>query len=283
MASHTERAAFMTKQLDVAHAHCQDVPWIRVTSKRFDAIAPRCFMAGMPCLLNGSRWSESQVRLLEPAKLSLHTAQRTRAGTIGNFLSHLNAYATFAEMPLPAPSYLLVLEDDASFTADLFCLLPCLINNVQDVSLKTSGMPFHVMRLGCWGRFFEEDRIVSRVYRAAYHTTPNTNTTPPDQRVAYGGAHATIVQRDTVVELIDHLVASGIMPIDVALRESPGPRQHPASQVGHGRFSHAGKPNNTIGSRLRSYVQKTDAVWVTWDDAHLPGWRPAHPAGIRTK
>eukprot|EP00965_Chrysotila_dentata_P076934 2539959-Pleurochrysis_carterae.AAC.1 len=185
------------------------------------------------------------------------------------------------------------------FASSFLAELPCLLRDVP----STPG-PFHVVRFGCWGARYAEDRINGSrhdggtghdgggrgngggrgtsdggrggvdtsggdgggygrgVYLARAHTF---NVSEHDNcracAVAYGGAHVTLVQRATVGELIGYLSSVGVMPIDLALRASPGKRQFPMVVHASGR---AGRFEKGVANSIRSYVVDTPLVWMTW-------------------
>uniref|UniRef100_A0A7S0Q849 Uncharacterized protein n=1 Tax=Coccolithus braarudii TaxID=221442 RepID=A0A7S0Q849_9EUKA len=284
MAAHTERAKHVISMLSAASAHnARHGVAVELLPRRREAISPVCpskhatgsswQQLGRPCMFEEeeSHWNATAVAVLETAKLRLHTPVHERQGLLGNWLSHLNAYMDFALMDVAAPSQLLVLEDDAHLSPAFFQLLPCLVRHVP----RDNG-PWHVVRFGCWGDRHDSDRVAPGVYYARPHEY-NKSVSAECQAcaVAYGGAHTTLVQRSTIDQLISHLLAGGVMPIDIALRESPGRRQFPGMQGSGSRFGVESAPN------LRSFVVDTPAAWMSWS---LPGWRAdsAGMAGVRS-
>jgi len=311
--THIERAQHVLKLIDAAREH-NKLHRVRMTieTKRFEALVPWCKFPDEPCSFNQSHsfLNESEVFALETAKSRLHTHNKERAGIIGNWLSHVNAYTLLLHDP-KLPDLLLVLEDDAQLSPNFFELIPCLLRKLpseagavahhsasahHDASAQQSASAqhdasaqhsahahhsasgrhsaFHVVRFGCWGKSFVEDRVnasSSEVYYARHHHfNVSESCRSCAHGVAYGGAHATLVQRKTAGELVAHLLQHGVMPIDVALRETPGHRQLPGGSPSQRRREF----NDAVASKLRSYVIHTPSASVAWDDAALPGWRP---------
>jgi GR25 family glycosyltransferase involved in LPS biosynthesis len=260
MAADTARASRMRSLLAhvEAQAHAEGSAFLDV--QRLDAVVPTCGNRSGPCKLNrgASYWSEHDASLLETQKARLHQEPRVRAALMGVWLSTLTAFKRFAESSSTSNPYLMVLEDDAGLSKHFFRWLPVLLRSVP--------ANFHVVRFSCWGARFEEDRIAPDVYRAAYH--PFVTERGPagflhsqpwveDRGFAYGGAHVMLVQRATVDELIDHLLAIGIIPFDLSIRESVPSHQRPP------KASRMLRSNRTTSShtKIRSFVVDTSLAW----------------------
>lgn len=226
---------------------------------RLEAIKPSC-LRGQPCHFNSSLspWSKEHVyKKLEKAHTRKFSDGR-RAGSLGNWLSHVSAWQRFSDESNGA-EYLLLLEDDAAIHPDFFASLPCQIRRLQRLERGS----WHVVRFSTWGSRHDSDRLdehdttstmaPSMIYTARAHAYDSKNWTS----FAYGGTHAILLQRSTVASLLAYVLANGAMGTDVALRE---------------RTSSSGGGNGRTSERpLRSFVMFTPLVGV--GRQQFDGWR----------
>ena len=295
LGARTDRAAHMEAMLQAAATEARregvGCPALGARWERLEAVRPLC-ARGHACTWeattpNASAWGERTVYKELEGGATRRFGDERRAGALGAWLSHLSAFRRFstrrrgvkrgvsegaaAEPRGAQPAaggrpaeLLLLLDDDVALAPRFFAELPCLLQAVPE-----HARAWHALRLSTWGARDEEDRIepptgaldtqAPRVYRARAH--PYDASRGPDA-FPYGGVHATLVQRSTVNELLEYLLANRAMPIDVALRES----QTAAGTKASSGAAPAGKGSSEAALHLqparsiRSLVLFTDLV-----------------------
>lgn len=146
--------------------------------------------------------------------MQLMSATR-RQGTWGCFAAHVSALAEYnrsRETP-----FRLMLEDDVVLT-DGF--LPAVADALAQLPKRDA---WHIVRFGIsnWGQpksKDEKDRIFngSNVFRALEQPYQ-----PRLMGELYMGGHAVLVQRETIAELLDHIMRMGLVDVDITYKEQP--------------------------------------------------------------
>eukprot|EP00966_Prymnesium_polylepis_P027457 634772-Prymnesium_polylepis.1 len=102
----------------------------------------------------------------------------------------------------------MTLEDDVELAPDFFARLPQVLAHLPDG-------PWHALRFSTWNELWEPDRVpATSLYKVKYVKTgmpPFTLVGPGVEhpKTFYGGAHATLFQRSTAREMLDHMLACG--------------------------------------------------------------------------
>ena len=275
---HTERRAHIDRVLAVALAHAARACPSMIAgglAARHEGVAPTC-ERGRPCRWNGTlAWSEHAVYHNLESSFTRRLPESRRAGALGAWLSHVGAWHAWQRTPpsaaasTPRRELLLLVDDDVYVSPALLTSLPCMLARLPP-QLAAS---WHAIRFSTWGARFEDDRVQPTPGRAdlpIYRARPHPYNGSGPAAFAYGGVHATLVQRATVGELVAFLLANGVMPIDVALRETPPPargtRQKPPSAATRGRAAESEPAPRSIHSLVvfTDLVQDLGASFASW-------------------
>jgi len=173
-----------------------------------------------------------------------------RQGVIGVWSAHIDALIKFLHHDRGKPNkenFMLVLEDDVELDEHFFVRLPAVLNRMPHLT-----RPWHVIRFDTWGFHNPQDVVKPGIWRC--FSCPFSEHTYFDR--PYGGAHATLYQRDTASATLAYLLhASGRQAdhIDDVFSLFP-PVQRPANLATNPRFIHA----------IESFAIRTGTVHTKW-------------------
>jgi len=167
-------------------------------------------------------------------------ASNSMAGNLGCWASHVSAIQAFVDSG--KSEFMLILEDDVVAWPQLFDELPTLLDQLP------VGEPWHALRFSTWNSLWQPDQVGDTSWYHVRHrgsiyddiisptlrnismtqllqdvrdqtritpqhlspiSNPNLIFEYPNGTVFYFGSHATLVQRSTAQQLLDHFVACG--------------------------------------------------------------------------
>lgn len=263
MPRHVERRAHMEAMLSqvlkpsprpsTRRTPCASLHAEAIQLTRHEGVTPTC-TRGHACRWNQSSavaWSEHKVYKELEGSATRRFPEARRAGALGAWLAHVSVWQRFADEDITSGNgtphaaaqpwetalgvgvaaqadLLLLLDDDVQLAPGFLVALPCLL-----AAVPPELAAWNVIRFSTWGARHEADRVEPSAANTSpskgpsipiYHARPHPYDGSGPGAFAYGGVHATLVQRSTIGHFVQYLRHNRAMPIDAALREKATPQ-----------------------------------------------------------